>query len=221
MPNLLNFIRGNGTLMTNDHTVLISHTANGILTNLTGCTPTATARRSRTRTATSGRTARPGRRRRSSTGRTSTRQRQPPPTDPNYNMVNGDSGTPKNAPAPWVPYTRAGCDFGATALANVVLENTGDRPERRHDEGLRRGVARVERGAGLKRSPAGTAARTWRRPTSSAWRSTAPRRRQHLRRQRARPARSAARRARRLQRLQGRSSARSTSTRRSPAATPP
>src|SRR5919199_4259698 len=36
MPHLLNFIRSNGTLMTNDHTVLISHTANGILTDLTG-----------------------------------------------------------------------------------------------------------------------------------------------------------------------------------------
>src|SRR6266508_3206666 len=36
MPHLLNFIRNNGTMMTNDHTVLISHTANGILTNLTG-----------------------------------------------------------------------------------------------------------------------------------------------------------------------------------------
>src|SRR5262249_28447401 len=36
MPNLLNFIRSNGTLLTNDHTVLISHTANGILTDLTG-----------------------------------------------------------------------------------------------------------------------------------------------------------------------------------------
>src|SRR4051794_33071878 len=36
MPHLLNFIRGNGTLLTNDHTVLISHTGNGILTNLTG-----------------------------------------------------------------------------------------------------------------------------------------------------------------------------------------
>jgi len=36
MPNLLRFIRSNGTLLTNDHTVLISHTANGILTNLTG-----------------------------------------------------------------------------------------------------------------------------------------------------------------------------------------
>ena len=39
MPNLLNFIRGNGTLFTNDHTILISHTAGGILTNLTGVYP--------------------------------------------------------------------------------------------------------------------------------------------------------------------------------------
>ena len=29
MPHLLNFIRGNGTLLTNDHTVLISHTRPG------------------------------------------------------------------------------------------------------------------------------------------------------------------------------------------------
>src|SRR5713226_9289237 len=36
MPALLTFIRDNGTLDTNDHTVLISHTANGIVTSLTG-----------------------------------------------------------------------------------------------------------------------------------------------------------------------------------------
>src|SRR3954470_17724296 len=36
MPHLLNFIRGNGALLANDHTVLISHTATGILTSLTG-----------------------------------------------------------------------------------------------------------------------------------------------------------------------------------------
>ena len=39
MPHLLNFIRGNGTLLTNDHTVLISHTASGILSTLTGVYP--------------------------------------------------------------------------------------------------------------------------------------------------------------------------------------
>ena len=36
MPNLLNFIMQNGALDTGDHTVLISHTANGILTTQTG-----------------------------------------------------------------------------------------------------------------------------------------------------------------------------------------
>ena len=30
----------------------------------------------------------------------------------------------KISPAPWVPYTRAGCDVGAVATANTVLENT-------------------------------------------------------------------------------------------------
>jgi hypothetical protein len=39
MPHLLDFIRGNGTLLTNDHTILISHTAGGILSSLTGLYP--------------------------------------------------------------------------------------------------------------------------------------------------------------------------------------
>ena len=39
MPHLLNFIKDNGTLLANDHTVLISHTATGILTSLTGVYP--------------------------------------------------------------------------------------------------------------------------------------------------------------------------------------
>jgi hypothetical protein len=129
MPHLLNFIRNNGTLMTNDHTVLISHTANGILTNLTGMY----SDRHGQSVSNSYRFFRPD----GSTASSSSFKywidgtdsgnpaASPPllPTDPNFNMVNADSGTPKNAPAPWVPYTEAGCDFGATALANVVLEN--------------------------------------------------------------------------------------------------
>src|SRR6266540_3387293 len=39
MPHLLDFIRSNGTLLANDHTVLVSHTANGILTSLTSLYP--------------------------------------------------------------------------------------------------------------------------------------------------------------------------------------
>jgi hypothetical protein len=129
MPHLLDFIRNNGTLMTNDHTVLISHTANGILTNLTGMY----SDRHGQSVANSYRFFRPD----GSTASSSSFKywtdgtdpgnpaASPPllPTDPNFNMVNADSGVPKNAPAPWVPYTQAGCDFGATALANVVLEN--------------------------------------------------------------------------------------------------
>ena len=39
MPHLLNFMKQNGTLLANDHTVLISHTAGGILSSLTGVYP--------------------------------------------------------------------------------------------------------------------------------------------------------------------------------------
>src|SRR5581483_7375474 len=39
MPNLLNFIKQNGVLDDTHHTVLISHTATGILTSLTGVYP--------------------------------------------------------------------------------------------------------------------------------------------------------------------------------------
>ena len=42
MPHLLNFLKGNGTLLTNDHTILISHTAGGILSSLTGLYPDRT-----------------------------------------------------------------------------------------------------------------------------------------------------------------------------------
>src|SRR6266513_452892 len=31
----------------------------------------------------------------------------------------------KVSPAPWVPWTRAGCDVGQIATANTILENTG------------------------------------------------------------------------------------------------
>jgi hypothetical protein len=125
MPHLLNFIRSNGTLETNDHTVLISHTANGILTNLTGVYSDR-----------HGQSVANSYRYFKSDGTTAssssfkywtdlTDDVGTPPADPSYNMVTTGG---KNAPAPWVPYTRAGCDFGATALANVVLENTGTGP---------------------------------------------------------------------------------------------
>jgi hypothetical protein len=41
------------------------------------------------------------------------------------NMV-GPDGT--NVPAPWAAYTKVGCDFGAIATANTVLENASTLP---------------------------------------------------------------------------------------------
>ena len=82
-----------------------------------------------------------------------------PPTDPNYNMVNGDSGSPANAPAPWAPYTKAGCDWGATALANVVLENTGTGPAGDMTKVFGQGSPEWNEALAANAAPAGTAAR--------------------------------------------------------------
>jgi hypothetical protein len=159
MPHLLNFLKGNGTLLTNDHTVLISHTANGILTSLTGMY----SDRHGQAVSNSYRYFRAD----GSTASSSsfkywtdlTDDVSAVPTDPNFNMVNGDSGTPKNTPAPWVPYTRAGCDFGATALANVVLENTGTGPNGDMTKVFGSGSAEWNEAAASNAAQPGTAAR--------------------------------------------------------------
>ncbi len=123
MPNLLNFIEGNGVLLTNHHTPLISHTATDILTSLTGVygdrhgVPVSNSFRYFNPNGTS------------NLGVSFAYWTSPlfdpttsTPTDTKPNMLTA-SGL--NAPAPWVPYTRAGCNFGAVATANTILENTG------------------------------------------------------------------------------------------------
>jgi hypothetical protein len=121
MPNLLNFITSNGTLMTNDHTVLISHTATGILTSLTGVYPDRMGQpvsNSFRYFKTDGTTR---------TGVSFAYWTAPlfdpagSTTDTTPEMINEHG---KIAPAPWVPFTRAGCDFGAVSTANTILENT-------------------------------------------------------------------------------------------------
>ncbi|HEV8016139.1 MAG TPA: alkaline phosphatase family protein [Stellaceae bacterium] len=113
MPNLLNFMESNGSLLTNHHTPLISHTSIDITTTLTGVYP----------------------------------DRFGVPVGNSFGLFNPDGtissvasftywtdkiadGTPemqapngRNAPAPWVPFTRAGCNVGAFSIANLEFEN--------------------------------------------------------------------------------------------------
>jgi hypothetical protein len=122
MPNLLNFVEGNGTLLSNHHTPLISHTANDILTSLTGVYPD----RHGQPVANSFRyfnpdgTSNPGVSFAYWTGGIFDPTPGVTPTDKTYNMLTAEGN---NAPAPWVPFTRAGCNVGSVATANTILEN--------------------------------------------------------------------------------------------------
>src|SRR5258708_26522938 len=120
MPHLLNFMENNGTLLTNHHTPLISHTANDILTTLTGVygdqhgVPIANSFRYFLPTGNI------------NTGVSFAYWTDPlfdpslpaSPTDTSFNML---TAAGQNAPAPWVPFTRAGCNVCACATADTVL----------------------------------------------------------------------------------------------------
>ena len=127
MPNLLNFMTNNGTLSDNEHTILISHTAGGILTSLTGLYPD---RHGITVSNSYGYF-------KSGTNATAfssafkywtDKVDDATPTGVNDPLPNMVTTGGLNTPAPWVPYTRAGCDYGAVSTANVVLENTKTTP---------------------------------------------------------------------------------------------
>jgi hypothetical protein len=121
MPHLLNFMTNNGVLDSNHHTPLISHTADDIITTLTGVygdrhgAPVANS---------FGYFNPPGSKFFDSFSSAFTYWTDPLNTTTNTSPImlaaNG-----KNAPAPWVPYTRAGCNFGAVSIANMELENVG------------------------------------------------------------------------------------------------
>jgi hypothetical protein len=120
MPNLLNFLRDNGTLLSNHHTPLISHTADDILTSLTGVYPD---RHGQAVANSFGFFTLPGTSS-SFDGFASSftywTDLVNPTTDPVFSMIDANH---HNAPAPWVPYTRAGCNVGAASIANIELEN--------------------------------------------------------------------------------------------------
>jgi hypothetical protein len=113
MPHLLSFIRGSGTMMANDHTILISHTGGGIISSLTGVYPDRngqTVSNSYVRTNPSGSFSFP-----------STFQYWSNTVASGvYNLTQAD-GT--NMPAPWIPYTKAGCNVAGIGVADMELEN--------------------------------------------------------------------------------------------------
>jgi hypothetical protein len=123
MPALLNFLKGNGTLLTNEHTPIIAHTATDILTSLTG----VYGDRMGVPISNSFRYYLPNQK--TSVGVSFAYWTAPlfdptssAGTDTTFNMLTAQG---KNAPAPWVPFTRAGCNVGGISTANIELENTG------------------------------------------------------------------------------------------------
>jgi hypothetical protein len=122
MPHLLNFFVNNGTLSTNHHTPLIAHTADDIITALTG----VYGERHGQPVSNSFNYFNPadpdGLGSTFTTSFTYWTDIVDPVADPTFSLLT-PSG--KNAPAPWVPFTRAGCNVGAVSIANMELENTG------------------------------------------------------------------------------------------------
>jgi hypothetical protein len=127
MPHLLNFLKSNGTVFSNTHTPLIAHTANDSLTiytglygdrhgqpltnsykvyNPDGSTDPATSFAYWT----------------SPVVDTSTNPPTASSVDSAPTMAYAGGGV---TPAPWVPFTRAGCSVGNFSTANMVLENAG------------------------------------------------------------------------------------------------
>ncbi len=136
MPNLLNFIESNGTLLSNNHTPLIAHTANDSLTTYTGLygdrqgMPVSNSYQSYN---TNGTTDPAGSFAYWTDPVFNTASTPTTGHDTNPSMVysatppatTSPAPTPNQiTPAPWVPFTRAGCDVGEVATANTVLENT-------------------------------------------------------------------------------------------------
>jgi hypothetical protein len=143
MPNLLNFFTGNGTFLSNSHTPLIAHTADDILTTYTGLygdrqgMPISNSYQAYNTDGPNGsfNTTDPAGSFAYWTDPVFDTAKTPSPNhDTNPNMVYAPVPPATAAhpvapdtitPAPWVPFTRAGCDVGDVATANQELENTG------------------------------------------------------------------------------------------------
>src|SRR6478609_5645379 len=132
MPHLLNFLKSNGTVLSNVHTPLIAHTADDSLTIYTGLY----GDRHGQPVSNSYKTYNPDGTTDAATSfaywNAPVSDTVSPPTaghDTTPSMVYSDTvpatpgATDRQTPAPWVPFTRAGCTVGDFSTANMVLEN--------------------------------------------------------------------------------------------------
>jgi hypothetical protein len=125
MPNLLNFLTSQGALLTNHHTPLISHTSVDILSTLTGNygdkmgVPIGNSFRYYNADGTTNGAS-------SFAYWTDPLAAFTPSSEPiadtTPEMIDQRG---KVHPAPWVPFTRAGCNVGAYSIANMEFENIG------------------------------------------------------------------------------------------------
>ncbi len=140
MPNLLSFFENNGTFLSNNHTPLIAHTADDILTTNTGLygdrqgMPVSNSFGAYNTDGPTGNfnTASIAGSFAYWTDPVFYSKGTPAGGDTNPNMVYSPVPpatatlhvTPTTVtPAPWVPFTRAGCDVGDVSTANQELEN--------------------------------------------------------------------------------------------------
>jgi hypothetical protein len=124
IPSLLNFLQGKGVISGNHFTPLISHTADDILTGLTGVygdrhgSPVSNSFgifKADNSTAVF---------QTSFVYWTTTTAQSHPEAGENLPVLLNEKG--KNAPAPWPVFTRAGCDVGAFSLNGLAIENKTD-----------------------------------------------------------------------------------------------
>ena len=132
MPHLLNFLEQNGTVLSNVHTPMIAHTADDSLSIYTGLygdrhgqplsntyktyNPDGTTDPATSFTYWTSPVV--------DTKATPTAGHDTAPSMAYSATTPAARNTGQQTPAPWVPFTRAGCSVGDFSTANMVLENT-------------------------------------------------------------------------------------------------
>jgi len=131
MPTLMSFLQDHGTILSNTHTPMIAHTADDSLSIYTGLYGDRHGQplSNTYKTYNPDGTTDPATSFAYWTSPVADTAASPPAGhDTSPSMVYSDTVPASGAqnrqtPAPWVPFTRAGCDVGDFSTANMVLEN--------------------------------------------------------------------------------------------------